>query len=569
MSQAANPIPSSAVPGATSSEGGAVVDAVVIGAGIGGMYAVKRLVAEGRTVVGLEGATDVGGVWLHNRYPGARVDIEAYYYSYFDPELYSTWNWSARYPAQPEILSYLQHYADHHGIRAHFSFSTWVEQMLWDPEAEVWWVRTSSGRSVVARHVVMATGQLSKSRDLPFPGKEDFAGEWVETSHWPNRPVDIAGKRVAVIGTGSSGVQVITEVAKEAGSLHVFQRTPNYVVPSKNAPIDRDKYADIASRLPDVWQQVMASGPAYLAPTSDRPASELTDEERRERLDAQWEFGGLAMTFAFPDQRTDWEINNLVSEYVREKIRSSVSDPALAAVLEPANYPIGTRRLCVCDGYYETYNQPNVSLVDLREEPIERITAKGIQTASGEYEFDLIISALGFDAFTGPIDAIDIRNEHGSHPTESWQRGPHSYLGLMLHGFPNLHLLTGPGSPSVLVNFNVHNVFHADVVADLIGYMEENGLTSVQPTLAAQEEWKERSQAVAGGLIRLQVENYMTHVNDDGSRFFIPYAGGWGNYVQIVTDVVEDGYVGFEFTAAGADGAADSDLLEPDRGVRV
>ncbi|CKG99604.1 flavin-containing monooxygenase [Mycolicibacterium smegmatis] len=545
MSHATNPIKDPSW--GSSAEDVRVVDAVVVGAGMGGMYAVKRLVGEGRTVIAFEGAPDVGGVWLHNRYPGARVDIEAYYYCYFDPELYGTWRWTERYPAQPEILAYLRHYADHHDIRRHFRFSTWVEQMLWDPEEELWRIRTSTGQSVAARHVLMATGQLSKSRELPFPGSEDFTGEWVETSHWPDRPVEIAGKRVAVIGTGSSGVQVITEVAKEAASLHVFQRTPNYVVPSQNAPIDHEKYADIAARLPEVWQQVQGSSTAYLAPTSDTPATELSPEEQLKRLESQWEFGGLAMTFAFPDQRTDWTVNDIVSNYVREKIRSSISDPELAAVLEPKDYPIGTRRLCVCNGYYETYNRPNVELVNLREEPIERITPTGIRTSSGEYEFDLIISALGFDAFTGPIDAIDIRNEHGARPTESWQRGPHSYLGLMLHGFPNLYLLTGPGSPSVLVNFNVHNVYHVDVVTDLIGYMERNGLTSVQPTLAAQEDWKQRSQAVADGLIRKQVENYMTHVNEDGTRFFIPYAGGWGNYVQIVDDVVARGYEGFEF----------------------
>lgn len=526
-----------------------VVDAVVVGAGMGGMYAVKRLVADGHTVIGFEGAPDVGGVWLHNRYPGARVDIEAYYYCFFDPELYGSWTWTERYPAQQEILAYLQHYADRHDVRRHFRFSTWVEQMLWDEQTHRWTMRTSDGQVVRARHVLMASGQLSKSRDLPFPGREGFAGQWLETSHWPDQELDLAGKRIAVIGTGSSGVQVITELAKIAGRLTVFQRTPNYVVPSQNSPIDQEQYDDYAARLPEVWDQVMSSGPAYLAPITDRNARDMTAGERLARLEEQWNFGGLAMTFAFPDQRTDREVNEQVSAYVRGKIRASIADPELADILEPANYPIGTRRLCVCNGYYESYNQPNVSLVDLRTEPIERITPTGIATTQGEYEFDVIVSALGFDAFTGPIDAIDIRNATGARPTDSWTRGPHSYLGLMLHGFPNLYLLTGPGSPSVLVNFNVHNVFHVDVVADLMQHMDENGFTSAQPTLAAQEDWKERSQAAADGLIRKQVENYMTHVNEDGSRFFVPYAGGWGTYVGIVRAVVAAGYRGFELTA--------------------
>lgn len=527
-----------------------VVDAIVIGAGMGGLYAVKRLRQDGLSVAAFEGASDVGGVWLHNSYPGARVDIEAYYYCFFDSEIYPSWKWTDRYPAQTELLAYLRHYADHYQLRDAYEFSTRVDGLQWNPVAQRWLARTNTGESVAASHVVLATGQLSHSRKLPFPGVEKFAGKWFETSHWPSEPTDLAGKRVAVIGTGSSGVQVATEVAKIADSLHVFQRTPNYVVPSQNAPIDADKYAASASDLPGLWDAVMRTPAGYVAPTISEPAVEMTPEQQRRRLEAVWAFGGLAMTFAFPDQRTNWDVNAVVSDFVRAKIRDAIEDPSLADVLEPRDYPLGTRRLCVCNGYYETYNRGNVHLVNLKNEPIVEVTESGIRTAAGEYEFDVIVSALGFDAFTGAVDAIDIRNERGETPAESWVEGPHCYLGLLLHGFPNLYFLTGPGSPSVLANFNVHNVFHVDFVSDLISQMKERGLGAVQPTVAAQAAYKAFTQQGTENLLRKQVDNYMTHVNPDGSRFFVPFAAGWSAYVEIANEVRANGYATLEFESA-------------------
>ena len=542
--------------GQVSQDGATDVDAVVIGAGIGGLYAVRRLAADGLSVLGFDSASDVGGVWRHNGYPGARVDIEAYYYCFFDPEIYGEWQWSMRYPPQAELLAYLQHYADHYGLRQFFHFSTRVQEMEWQPQANRWQVRTDTGETVYARHVVMATGQLSKSRQLPFAGVEDFQGQWLETSHWPDQPVDLTGKRVAVIGTGSSGAQVIAAIAGQVESLHVLQRTPNYVVPSQNSPMDQDRYRRLSEDLGELWNQVMATGVAYLAPTTDVPASSMTPEQQRQRLEDQWAFGGLSMTFAFPDQKTDWQTNDLVSEFVRGKIRAAIDDPALADKLEPRDYPIGTRRLVVCNGYYEAFNQDNVQLVDLRTDSIERVTATGIQTSAGFHEVDVIISALGFDAFTGALDAIDIRNEEGQKPTDGWERGPHAYLGLMVHGFPNMYVLTGPGSPSVLVNFNVHNVFHVDYVADLISFMDGQGHAAVEATREAQDEWHTRTQEAADGLLRKQVKNYMVHVNEDGSRVFIPYAGGWSTYVNIAKDIADDGYSGFTFTGQDRSGSA-------------
>lgn len=531
------------------------VDAVVIGAGIGGLYAVRRLAADGLSVIGFDSAAGVGGVWRHNCYPGARVDIEAYYYCFLDPEIYGEWQWSHRYPPQSELLAYLEHYADHYGLRRYYHFSTRVQELHWQPGTKRWRVHADSGATVYARHVVMATGQLSTSRQLPFDGVEDFAGQWLETSHWPSEPVDLTGKRVAVIGTGSSGAQVIAAIADQVESLHVFQRTPNYVVPSQNAPIDQDRYRQYSQNLGELWDQVMRTPVAYLAPVSDVPASSMDAEQQQQRLEDQWNFGGLSMTFAFPDQKSNWQTNDLVSDFVRGKIRAAIDDPTLADALEPRDYPIGTRRLVVCNGYYEAFNQDNVHLVDLRTESITRVGATGIETSAGCYDVDVIVSALGFDAFTGALDNIDIRNADGQKPTDGWERGPNAYLGLMVHGFPNLYVLTGPGSPSVLVNFNVHNVFHVDYVADLISFMTARGYDAVQATCEAQALWHTQTQQVADGLLRKQVKNYMVHINDDGSRVFIPYAGGWANYVEIANHIAEQGYSGFAFTFAGQDQA--------------
>lgn len=531
-----------------------VVDAIVIGAGMGGLYAVKRLREDQLSVAGFEGAPDVGGVWLHNSYPGARVDIEAYYYCFLDPEIYPNWSWTDRYPAQPELLAYLQHYADRYDLRSSFSFSSWVNGLTWIPQTQQWLARTSTGETVAGTHVILTTGQLSRARKLTFTGVGNFAGAWFETSHWPDRPLDLTGKRIAVIGTGSSGVQVITEVAKVAKSLHVFQRTPNYVVPSQNAPIDPEKYSRLASDLTGLWDAAMRTPAGYLAPFVSEPAIAMTPEQQRRRLEEVWRFGGLAMTFAFPDQRTSWEVNDLVSDFVREKIRESIDDPMLADVLEPRDYPVGTRRLCVCNGYYETYNRENVSLVDLRAEPIVAVTERGLKTTAEEYQFDVIISALGFDAFTGAIDAIDIRNERGESPRESWVEGPHCYLGLMLHGFPNLYFITGPGSPSVLANFNVHNVFHVDFVSDLVSHMRTGALGAVQPSAVAQTAYRDFTQRETENLLRKQVDNYMTHVNQDGTRFFIPFAGGWSAYADIANEVRASGYASLEFQPARTPG---------------
>ena len=544
-------------------------DAVVVGAGMGGLYAVKRLRDQGLSVLGLEGAPDVGGVWWHNRYPGARVDVESIAYCYFfDPELYREWRWTERYAAQPEIQAYLSHVADRYDIRSRFRFSTWLTEAVWDPQRERYDLRTDTGQRISTRFLVMATGQLSRARKPDFPGLDDFEGEWVQTSHWPDDPPVLAGKRVGIIGTGASGVQVIQTIAPEVAHLTVFQRTANYSIPAQNRPADDAKHAEISADVPGYWQKLQGLGGAaeMLGPAGK--ASDLTPEQQEEALEAHWQAGGHAMNLVFSDQGTNLESNTLVGDFVRRKVRERVKDPEKARILTPHEYPIGSRRIGVDIGYYETFNRDNVSLVDVKADPIQRITPTGIQTRDGHYELDVIIFSLGFNAFTGAIDQSGIRNELGESPIDRWKRGPRTYIGLMTSGFPNLFLLTAPGSPSVLSNMIVGNVQHADYVGDIIRHMEDHGYSTVTVSPEAEDEWRAVVDAAAAPLIRRQVENYMVHVNEDGTRVFQPYPGGHHNYVAKVEEIKRDGFRGFDF-GAGTEGGTEAALAASSRGGRA
>ncbi|MCW2748886.1 MAG: cyclohexanone monooxygenase [Nocardioidaceae bacterium] len=525
-------------------------DVVVVGAGMGGIYAVHKFKQEGLSVVGFEGAPDVGGVWYHNRYPGARVDVESFDYCFFfDPALYQEWKWTERYPPQPEILAYLGHVADRYDVRRHFSFNTWVSGAQWNPENNWYEVTTDTGQSVTGRFLVMTTGQLSKARKPNFPGLDDFEGEWVQTSHWPDRHVQLEGRKVGIIGTGSSGSQAITEIAKVADHLTVFQRTPNYAIPALNGPLDREKYDELAARVPEVWEGLQKLGAAANIPSFVGLSTDFTPEEQQAILEDRWRnVGGQSIVAIFLDQGISDEANALVSNFARDEVRRIVKDPEVAEILVPDAYPIGTRRLAVTSGYYETFNRDNVTLVDLLADPIETITATGIKTRDHEYDLDLIVFSLGFTAFTGSIDNANIRNEAGKQPSDNWKRGPKTYLGLTTREFPNLFLVTGPGSPSVLANMIVDNVQHVDLVAGIIAYMSDHGYTRIEPSEAAQDAWGEHVQEVARPLIRYRTENYMVHVNkDDGSRVFMPYAGGYARYVEECKRIIANDYEGFEF----------------------
>jgi cation diffusion facilitator CzcD-associated flavoprotein CzcO len=541
---------------ATPSRQDIAYDVIVVGAGLGGLYALHRFRQLGLSVLGLEQAAGVGGVWFHNRYPGARVDVESLDYCYyFSPELYREWHWTERYAAQPELLAYLNHVADRFDLRAKILFETALARAQWRPETSRYMVETSTGQRLSCRFLVMATGNLSAARKPDFPGLDSFKGEWVQASHWPARDVELAGRRIAVIGTGSTGVQLIPVLAEQARHLTVFQRSPNFSVPARNGPIDPAKFAeaagDVAARR-GALLQTRAAISSNLGPA--QPLAEYSPEERQDRLERQWALGGQGMNRVFADQGTNLTANNAVADFVRAKIRATVKNPETAARLCPTDHPIGSRRLCVDTNYYETYNRDNVTLVDIGGDPIECITPTGIKTASTHHELDLIVFAIGFHAFRGALDQVDIRNERGETPTTSWDRGPRTLLGLMPDGFKNLFILTGPGSPSVLANMVVMNEEHVNFAAGLIAHMNANGFASVEPDPAAVTSWSATVADAASKLLRLGVKNYMVHVNqDDGSRVFMPYVGGLDRYAEICRATEADAYPGFVFGRPAAD----------------
>jgi cation diffusion facilitator CzcD-associated flavoprotein CzcO len=524
-------------------------DAIVVGAGIGGIYALHRFRSQGLKVLGLESADGVGGVWYHNRYPGARVDIDSTDYCYyFSPEIYREWRWSERFATQPELLRYLNFVADRLDIKPLIKFGSSVTAAQWVSETARWEVTTSTGRHFRSRFLVMATGNLSAARKPPFPGLDDYQGEWVQTSHWPDRDVAFEGRRVAVIGTGSSSVQAVPMIAEQAEHLYVFQRSPNFSVPARNGPINAALYDDIKLRVSEVRSELFASIGASNVMKPSPPLSEFNEVAARQRLENQWEAGGHGMAYLFGDQGTNAGTNELIAEFVRGKIRAMVHDQKLAEKLSPRDHPIGSRRLCLDTDYFASFNRPNVTLVDVAADPIERITGSGIATRDHAYDVDLIVFALGFHAFTGAWDRIDIRNEKGKHPTDDWKQGPKTLLGLMTEGFPNFFFLTGPGSPSVLANLFLMNEYHADWVADMIAYMDRKGLSTVEPGEEAQSAWTAHVAEVASPMLRRRVTNYMVQRTDDGEEVFIPYIGGFNRYAEQADDIAARDYDGFIMT---------------------
>ena len=525
-------------------------DVIVVGAGFGGIYGVYRFREQGLKVLGIETAPDVGGVWYHNAYPGARVDVESYDYCYyFSEELYREWRWSEKYATQPEILSYLKHVADRFDLRRHFLFDNRVVAAQWQPDEGRYRVQTSEYREFTCRFLVMATGGLSEANKPPFTGLDDFQGEWVETQHWPKEKVYLEGRRIAVIGTGSSGVQTIPEVAKVASHLYVMQRTPKFTVPAHNGPINDSLWEEIKKDVPGEREKLFNHPGAGHMPTPPGAAGDFSPQEQQAILERFWKIGGQNFQAVFNDQSFNIDSNNIIADFVRSKIRSAVTDPVTAEKLCPDNHPFGTRRLIVDTDYYQTFNRDNVTLVDVREHPIKRITATGIETSDGNhYVVDLIIFALGFDAFTGAIYAAHISNETDQTPADRWQHGPRTFLGITTKGFPNLFMPTGPGSPSLLANLAVQNEYHIDWIADCIAHMDKHGYTRVEPSEEAENQWTEHVAEVSKNLLRLQVDNYMVHINDDGSRVYIPYAGGMNRYVKYAEEVVASGYKGLVFS---------------------
>ena len=522
-------------------------DAIVVGAGFAGLYMLYKLRSQGVSARVIEAASGVGGTWFWNRYPGARVDIESRDYGYsFDPELERQWRWSERYAAQPELLRYLNHVADRYDLRRDIRFETRVTAAHFDEAGARWTVATDRGEIYSARFVVMATGCLSEPKDIAFPGQEDFAGEVYRTFDYPEDGVDFTGKRVAVIGTGSSGIQTITAIAPECEHLTVFQRTPNYAVPAHNHPLteaeqrewdaDREAYRTRAKRQPlAFWNE----------PT-DALAVEATSAERQLEFDRRWAYGGFRVLGPYADVGVDLAANRTLADFVAGKIRGAVVDPAVADALTPKTYPLGTKRMCIDTGYYEVFNRDNVTLVDIRETPIARITAAGIRTTEHEYPCDAIVYAIGFDAMTGTLKKIDLRGRGGLTLGDKWADGPVSYLGLMIAGFPNLFTITGPGSPSVLTNMVMSIEQHVDWIADAIAWLDAHGKTTIEATPEAEREWVEHVAEVAHTTLYPLADSWYMGANVPGKpRVFLPYVGGFDGYVEKCEEAVADGYRGF------------------------
>jgi cation diffusion facilitator CzcD-associated flavoprotein CzcO len=523
-------------------------DVIVIGAGVGGIYAVHRISEQGLSVLGIESGSGVGGVWFHNRYPGARVDVDSPEYSYqFSSELASKWTWTERYAAQPELSAYLNFTADLLGVREKFRFKTRVTSAKWNSAAHQWQVSTDTGLHVSARFLVMASGNLSSSRLPQFPGLETFKGDCFLTSHWPQEDVNLSGRRVGVIGTGSSGVQVATALAATAQHLCVFQRTANYSVPAQNVPLDPGVQQQRAERLAEE-RAILLTRPAGTAVVrAEHPLSHYSESERLAQMERQWEKGGQGMTAVFSDQAVDLASNTVASDFVRNKIRQTVIDRNVGDALASQPYPIGTRRLILDTGYYEIFNQDNVTLVDLRDDPSIEITPAGIRTGGHDYDLDVIVFSLGFHASTGAFIDAGIQNEEGLTFDRAWANGPRTLLGLMSSDFPNLFFPTGAGSPSVLVNMILLNEIHADWIGDCISYMDDHGYSSIVPTKKSEAQWGSHVAELAAPQLRLKVDNYMVHVNADGSRIFMPYAGGLDRYVIRAEEMTSAGYEGFQF----------------------
>jgi len=533
-------------------------DVVIVGAGFAGMYQLQRMRDAGFSAVVIEAGDGVGGTWYWNRYPGARCDILTVDYSYsWDPELETEWTWSERYATQPEILRYANFVADKHDLRRDIRFGTRVESADWDDGSKRWTVHTSHG-DVVAQHYVMATGCLSVPKVPDIVGVDRFRGEVYFTGSWPHDEVDFTDQRVAVIGTGSSAIQSIPIIAEQAAQLTVFQRTPNFSIPAHHGPIAEERLVEYRRDTDAYRQEARESRIGVpLVPVSETSALEVSDEARLAAYEETWARGELAHLSPYNDLGTNAEANDTMRRFIHGKIRGIVDDPAVAEALCPTNHYFATKRPCLDTGYYETYNRENVRLVDLTKDPIATITETGIDTGEST-EFDAIVFATGFDAMTGAIVGVDITGRNGVSLRDAWATGPQTYLGLMTVGFPNLYMITGPGSPSVLSNMMVSIEQHVDWISDLVEHMRAERFDTIEPTELAQQRWVQHSNDIADLTLLPTANSWYMGVNVPGKpQVFLPYPGGVGAYRKICDEVVERGHLGFVLDGPGGTSAND------------
>jgi cation diffusion facilitator CzcD-associated flavoprotein CzcO len=528
-------------------------DAVVIGAGFSGIHMLKSL----RDKLGLkarvfEAGDTVGGTWYWNRYPGARCDSDAYIYCFtWDKQLLQEWEWSERYPEQPEILRYLEHVAKRHDLKRDMQFNTRVTGGEFDEESNLWTVHTDKGETVTTRFVITAVGTLSTTNMPQFKGLDKFKGKWYHTSRFPHTGVDFTGRRVAVVGTGATAVQAIPEIAQQAKQLTVFQRTPNYCVPARNGKVDPDVIKARKADYDGVVKRIRESffgQEHYFIPKS---VLETTPEEREREFDKMWDAGGFAFWLAnYHDMFFNQEANDLIADYLKRKIRNTVKDPVVAEKLIPKGYAYGTKRQPLDTNYFETFNKDNVLLVDAKADgAIEEITENGIRAGGRDYAFDIIVFATGFDAMTGPLKALNLKGRSGRTLDEEWRDGPHTYLGISVVGFPNLFTITGPQSPSVLTNMPVAIEQHVEWVTECIDNMRETGKTVIEATLEAQKEWGAHVNEVVGATLMTKTNSWYMSANIEGKpRAFLPYLGpeGVGGYRRKCDEIAAKGYEGFE-----------------------
>jgi cyclohexanone monooxygenase len=528
-----------------------MLDALVVGAGFAGLYMLHRLRGLGMSARVYEAGAGVGGTWYWNRYPGARCDVESMDYSYsFSEALQQEWKWTERYAAQPEILRYANHVADRFDLRRDIQFETRVTSAVFDEDTGRWTVETDRGDRVSARFCIMATGCLSDAQVPDFEGLRTFEGKWYHTGRWPHEGVDFTGRRVGVIGTGSSAIQSIPIIARQAAHLYVFQRTPNFSMPAQNAPLDPEYERWVKAHYADFRRQARESRVGFVVERSGDSALAVAPEEREREYERRWQRGGLGFSAAYADLLTSQEANDTAAEFFRAKIRAIVGDPAVAELLCPRTYPLGTKRLCVDTDYYATFNRGNVTLVDLSRAPIEAITPKGVRTGGVEYAVDDLVFATGFDAMTGALLAIDIRGRGGRRLREAWADGPRTYLGIAMAGFPNLFTITGPGSPSVLSNMIVSIEQHVDWIADCFAYLRAHGHTTIEPTEEAQEAWVRHVSEVGHMTLYPRAPSWYMGANIPGKpRIFMPYIGGVGVYRQRCDEIAAKGYEGFTLGA--------------------
>ncbi len=521
-------------------------DVVVVGAGFAGMYALYRMRELGLRVQVLEAGSDVGGTWYWNRYPGARVDTETMFYSYqFSNELQQEWDWKERYPSQSDLQIYARHVADRFDLWPDIVFDARVAAATWDEDGRLWTIETEDGTQRTARFCIMATGCLSAANIPGFDGLDAFKGEVIHTGQWPDGPVDFSGKRVAVIGTGSSGVQSIPVIAETAGQVTVFQRTANYVIPSHNRPLDPGEVAEIKANYPELRAEAKQTYSGNIFPVAGPSALAVSAEERNAEYESRWQTGGLAMMATYADFQTSEEANETVSDFIRGKIREIVDDPEVAELLAPKQLFL-CKRLCVGTDYYETYNRENVSLVDVSETPIKRITPGGVCVGGEIFEVDVIVMATGFDAMTGALNRIDIRGAEGRSLREKWEDGPKTYLGLGIAGFPNMFTITGPGSPSVLSNMIPSIEQHVEWIADCIAHMRDADLARIEAETDAEEAWVAHAREVGGLSLRAKCQSWYLGSNIPGKpRVMLPYAGGIPAYTRKCDAVAAAGYEGF------------------------